>query len=63
MIVFNFDDQQPLCYFESPVRQKWWMVDSNLTVVTVAGVMRCWKFAIVLFVNQVISAVIDFNGQ
>ena len=63
MIVSNIDDQHPLYYFESPVRQKWWMVVRNLTVVTVAGVMRCWKFVIVLFVNQIISAVIDFNRQ
>ena len=51
----------PLGLFELPVQQNSWTVVKNLTIITVARAMRCWKFAIILFVNQVISAVIVFN--
>ena len=37
------------------------MVDRNFVVVTVAVAIRCWKYAIVVFVDPVITAVIDSN--
>ena len=39
------------------------MVDRNFVVITVAVAIRCWKYAIVMFVDPVITAVIDFNRQ
>ena len=37
------------------------MVGRNFVVITVAVAMRYWKYAIVVFVDPVITAVIDSN--
>ena len=51
----------PISLFELPEQQSGLMVDRNFVVITVAVAIRCWKYAIVVFVDPVITAVIDSN--